>query len=326
MSSFKQLNKADVTTVPYVANKQWNFSFDPNNSSDLLSFTSNDNFKIFKGKLTTGSFSPSEFSLNGQYERQIYSFINHTFYQEYNGDLLNTGSLMFNLLTYESASQQRPTASYFNYNINPNLIKNFPTGTGAEIKVFSFNQKTYGSKILPNSFRIKSGSVTILDDGYGNLFDIGQTEDDYIIPTWPTVDYFFDPTPGGGIYHVGNIFYAHGLAVITNPNYQSTFPIIEDQITFFVQICNFPGLGFNVKRVNVFSSEPIPTNVTITGVAFVGGSPTGFSVTINSGQSFGSSTFFSSGNITSVGTPIISPGAFAPYEFKSVGTSINSVC
>jgi len=207
MSSFKQLNKADITTVPYAANKRWNFSISVSSSSE---------YNVFKGTYTTGTFTPSESTYNGQYERLVYDSINHMFYQSYSGSLLNTGSLMFNITTYESASQQRPTASYFNYNTNPNLIKNFPTGSGAEITILAINPQVYGSKVLPASFKLQSGSIKIIDDGYGNLFDVGQVEDDYVLPTWPTVGYFDDLTPGAGIFHVGNIFYAHGLAVITN--------------------------------------------------------------------------------------------------------------
>ena len=209
MSSFKQLNKADVTTVPYAANKRWSFD---------ISVSSSYEYNIFKGIFATESFTPSELIYNGQYERLIYDSINHMFYQSYSGSLLDTGSLMFNVTTYESASQQRPTGSYFNYNTNPKLIKNFPTGSGAAITIVAINPQVYGSKILPRSFKIQSGSLfKIIDDGYGNLFDVAGLEDDYVLPTWPTVGYFNDLTPGiTEPIHVGNIFYAHGLMVITN--------------------------------------------------------------------------------------------------------------
>jgi len=220
MSSFKQLNKADVTTVPYAANKRW--SFDDSGVNDSR-------FSVYKGTFTTGAFSSTEPTFNGQYRRLIFDSINHLFYQSYSGSLLNTGSLMFNANTYESASQQRPTASYFNYNTNPLLIKNFPTGSGAAITVVAINPQVYGSKILPTTFKIESGSsIKIIDDGYGNLFDIGGLEDDYILPTWPTAGYFNDLTPGvTEAIHVGNIFYAHGITIITNSDYQSVFEDAE---------------------------------------------------------------------------------------------------
>jgi hypothetical protein len=223
MSSFKQLSKADVTTVPYTANKQWVFNFDASVSGS----TYNEYYQVFRGTNITGLFNPLEPSYNNQYERLIYDTINHMFYQSYDGSLLNTGSLMFDVTTYESASQQRPTSSYFNYNTNYLLIKNFPTGSGAEITVLIVNQDTYGSKILPNSFKIVdtpvSPSLKIIDDGFGNIFDVAQYEDDYVLSEWVLANYFNDTTPGNGPIFVGHIFYAHGIVVITNPNYQSLF-------------------------------------------------------------------------------------------------------
>jgi hypothetical protein len=221
MSSFKQLNKADITTVPYAANKRWN----------LNETVSNDKINIFKGTYTTGSFSSSEPTFNGQYERLVYDSINHMFYQSYNGSLLNTGSLMFNTTTYESASQQRPTGAYFDYNTNPLLIKNFPTGAGATIKIIAVNPKVYGSKVLPNSFSYQSGStINITDDGYGNLYNTGSV-------------------------HVGNIFYAHGLAVITNQSssyqnstgsvsFQNEHIIYENEVRCIVRESDF-NLSYN---------------------------------------------------------------------------------
>lgn len=180
MSSFKKLSKADITSVPYAANKQWNFSYNT---------APNDYIVFYKGKKegfnTTGSVTT-----NNQYQSSIYSSINHLFYQSYSGSLLDTGSIMFNVNTYESASQNRPTGSYFDYNINPNLIKNFPSSSNSTISVLSVSQDIFGSKILPYSFRITSSIGTITDDGNGNLYT--------------------------GSEHVGNIFYAHGLVVITN--------------------------------------------------------------------------------------------------------------
>jgi len=191
MSSFKQLSKADVTSVSYAANKQWNLDF-------YCCPTSSEYITLYKGTNFTGSFSPTEPTSSGQYERLVFNSINHLFYQEYT-DVLNTGSLMFDVTTYESASQQRPTNSYFDYNTNPLLIKSFPTGVNESIRVLVINQDIYGSKVLPYSFVLTSSAYSVTDDGYGNLYDSGST-------------------------HVGNLFYAHGIGVITNQDYQLMFP------------------------------------------------------------------------------------------------------
>ena len=164
MSSFKKLSKADITTVPYAANKQWVLPFS-------CPSISNDYFDIYKGTFITGTFALDNYATDpithGQYERLVYNSINHLFYQKYSSSL-DTSSLMFNLNTYQSASQQRPTSSYFDYNINPNLVKNFPTGAGASIRVLAVNQDIYGSKVLPYSFRLSSSVYNMVDDGNGN--------------------------------------------------------------------------------------------------------------------------------------------------------------
>jgi len=192
MSAFKKLSKSDVTVVPYAANKQWNLI--------QCSYpTSSEYFTIYKGTNVTGSFNPDTDPItNDQYERLVYDQINHLFYQTYSASL-DTSSLMFTLDNYESASQQRPTASYFIYNDNANLIKSFPTGAMNSIKVVAINQDIYGNKVLPNSFVLTSSAYSITDDGFGNLYNYGTT-------------------------HIGNIFYAHGLAIITNQASQSIFP------------------------------------------------------------------------------------------------------
>jgi hypothetical protein len=224
MSSFKKLNKADVTTVPYAANKQWWLNYD---SSSL---NGDSRISIYKGTYITGPFTPNDVSIdpitNGQYERLVFDSINHLFYQSYSGSLLDTGSLMFNINTYESASQQRPSASYFDYNNNPFLFKSLPTEVGQGIRVLVINQDTYGSKILPHSFSLSSSAYYIKDDGYGNLFDVSGTEDDYINLLYLQQSFYFnDPTPGVGLKFVGNIFYSHGIVTITAPSYQEMFPL-----------------------------------------------------------------------------------------------------
>ena len=180
MSSFKKLSKADVTTTPYAANKQWVFSY--------ISVP-NDNVIFYRGKKETFNITGST-TLNNQYQSLIFDTINHLFYQSYSGSLLDTGSLMFNINTYTSASQDRSTGSYFNYNTNPLFVNNFPTASNSTINVLSISKDIFGSKILPHSFQITSSIGSITDDGNGNLIH--------------------------GTLPIGNIFYSHGLAIITH--------------------------------------------------------------------------------------------------------------
>jgi len=217
MSSIKKLNKADVTTVPYTANKRWTLNYTTNKPDD--------DYIIYNVGSNISFNSVSDTITNNQYNSLVYSQINHCFYQSYTASL-DTGSLMFNIDTYESASQQRPTSSYFNYNSNPLLIKQFPTGSSETIEVFSINQDIYGSKILPNSLRISGSDYDVRDDGYGNLYDISETGDLYVDLSYITNQYFNDSTPTPGVKFVGNIFYAHGIIIVTNQDYIDGLPSI----------------------------------------------------------------------------------------------------
>ena len=69
------------------------------------------------------------------------------------------------------------------------------------IRIIAINQNLYSTKILPNTFILSSSAYYVADDGYGNLYDYS-----------------------GSITHVGNLFYAHGLGIITNQDYQLMFP------------------------------------------------------------------------------------------------------
>jgi hypothetical protein len=215
MSSFKKLSKSDVTVVPYYANKQWNISID-------CFPTSSDYLTIYKGTNITGTFSSgSDPKSEGEYERLIYAQINQLFYQEYTASL-NTSSLA-NSIYYESASIQRPTSSYFIYNDSDILVKNFPTGANAGIRVVAINQDIYGNKIQPGNFIISSSAYYITDDAYGNLYDIKLAFGSYVSSSFIEPSFFVDVDPAW-ITHIGNIYYAHGLAVITNQDYQLMFP------------------------------------------------------------------------------------------------------
>jgi hypothetical protein len=191
MASFKQLRSSDVITVPVIANKQWNFNYCPIPQNDPY-------ITVYNGINLSGLFNPDgEPITNGQYDRLTYKQIDQLFYHQYSGSL-STASLASSLY-YVSASGQRPTASYFNFNNNPAFISNFPTASNATIKVLSISTNLYGQRVLPYSFQMTSSTYNFVDDGKGNVYD--------------------------SLTHVGNIFYPEGIIVITNSDYQNIFPL-----------------------------------------------------------------------------------------------------
>ena len=225
MSSFKKLSKSDVTVVSNHANKQWILPYCPYP-------TSSEYITIYKGTNFSSSFSlEDDLVTEGQYERLVYSQINQLFYQSYTSSL-DTSSLMFSLNNYESASQQRPTSSYFIYNDSDNLVQNFPTGINdsGSIRVMAINQDIYGSKVLPHHFILSSSAYYVVDDGFGNLYNLSASSAGaYISGGYFSPDEYFvplDPFASNVTKtHVGNIYYAHGLAVITDKDYQNMFPL-----------------------------------------------------------------------------------------------------
>lgn len=247
MSSFKKLSKSDITTVLYTANKQWSLQY---------SGVPNDDIVLYKGRKEPFNITGSTY--NGQYKSLIYSTVNHSYYQSYFGELLNTSSLMLNADTYESASQQRATASYFDYNINPLFVNNFPTSSNSTIEVLSISKNKFGSKVLPYSFNISSSTSVIQDDGNGNLYDISQFNDDYTDIGYVDQNYFNDLTPNVNIIHVGNIFYAQGMVILTTPtssygdiftgsysiSFRNEHRIYENEVRCVVNESNF-NLSYN---------------------------------------------------------------------------------
>jgi hypothetical protein len=157
-----------------------------------------------------------------------YNLINQLFYHN-RTDLVSTSSIM-NTIYYESSSQQPNSSSYYSMNENPGFLNNFPTDEGDRILIMSINQDKYGDSIKPGTFAFSSSAYYIYDDKIGNLFD-EQTA-------------------------IGNIFYSHGLAIITNEasivsilatlpynlSYKNIHVITENNI-----VCNVKSNEFNLS-------------------------------------------------------------------------------
>lgn len=195
MGSFIKLTNSDVSVTPYKANKKWSLDYEgyPNDDEYIV---------IYNGTNLVGTFSTTEPETEGEFDRLVYASVNQLFYQKRSDYGVSTGSLGSSLY-YEDPTGMYSTGSYFNYNDNPTFINNFPTGSNEGIRVIKIRQDIYGSQLKPTTVELTSTAYDIVDDGLGNLFD-----------TLPE-----DPV------HVGNVFYSHGLLVITNQEYQMMFPL-----------------------------------------------------------------------------------------------------
>lgn len=119
-----------------------------------------------------------------------YRVIKQLYYQQYlTGSVLNSAS-------YWDTSWQSSTAASGTFD-DTNLL--FPSQSGKNISFLAIPTLTFGEQISRNTFRIAttgSGAYNLIDDGNGNIID--------------TVS---------NLTHVGNIFYAQGIATITNNDY-----------------------------------------------------------------------------------------------------------
>lgn len=186
MSSFKKIKRSDIFSIPIVMNKQWEFEYNNISNDNLINF--------YNGKKSTILFGEeNEYITNGEYDKLIYDYINHSFYQNYTNKL-STSSLKSSLY-YENITDDRPTSSYFEFKTN-NFIPTFPTSSGSEIKVIKISPKIFGERIKPLSLSISSSRGYIRDDGYGNIKD-----------SWNN--------------NIGNVFYSQGTIIISDPNFQS---------------------------------------------------------------------------------------------------------
>jgi hypothetical protein len=162
--------------------------------------TPNDGYITYYIGTNTPFSSNGNTTTNGEYQSSIYALANQLYYQNYTTSL-NTQSLATSIY-YESASSQRATSSYYDYGFR----NNFPSQSGAQIGVLGVSSDLYGNNILPYTFRVSSSNFDVTDDGKGNLISSSIL--------------------------IGNVFYAQGMCVITNPNFTGSLTNTTSSISF----------------------------------------------------------------------------------------------
>ena len=206
MGAYKQFLTSDIIITPFEVNKSFTFQGASELTASIVSIDR------FLGLNTSSLFNPITDPTTGQvstqYQRLIYNSIKELFYSNYlsssYGDPANVGFIVpgndeaGNILVGSPSS----TGRYFNYKqTDLTFAKYFPTASDSTIGVISIPSRLFGNYIQPNSFIWKSSSFTITDDGEGNLVS------------------------GSTIY--GNIFYYHGLAVITSGSSTDIFNFVS---------------------------------------------------------------------------------------------------
>jgi hypothetical protein len=241
--AYKKLNPAEIKSVPYVANKQYEYdssSYAENNIQtyigEYIPIDTDQPFDAVNDNLTT----------DGNYRRLIYESIRHLYYQNYITASSQDQDIADDALIYpDNTNYFWHSSSYDNYLQNTMNSGSFPnfrefpyfqtvqydfdaTGSqygdalyfienSAKIRVISVPKDKYGEGFKPGSFVISGSEFYMADDGQGNIYD-------YIKVIARYGQRFYSAAPG---YYsgedlaipVGNVFYNHGIAVITNVDY-----------------------------------------------------------------------------------------------------------
>ena len=242
--AYKKLNPAEIKSVPYVANKQYEY--------DSSSYVDN-NIQTYIGEyipITTDQpFDPQNDNLttDQQYRRLIFESIRHLYYQNYVTKSSQDQDIGDDTLVYpENTNYFWHSSSYDNYiqnTMNSGSFSNFKSfpyfekvendydGTAAygsalyfvenaaKIRVISIPKNIYGEGVKPYTFELSGSEFFIADDGQGNLFDYVALTSEYNAAEYSNPISKYAGNANSLAVPVGNIFYNHGIAVITNQDY-----------------------------------------------------------------------------------------------------------
>jgi hypothetical protein len=188
MSVFKSFITSDVIVSPFEVNKSFTFK-----GNELTS--SNVEIDRYIGLNNTsplwvsGSYPTGQISIQDQI--LVYRSIKELYYSNYlegiNGSPAGTAS--FNVDGTITGPTYTP--NYYNY-LSTTLPANryFPTGSNETIGVFSIPSNLWGEYLKPGSVIISDGTITLMDDGNGNMI-------------YNSLKY-------------GDVIYEHGIIIITS--------------------------------------------------------------------------------------------------------------
>ena len=202
MNAYKQFLASDLIVSPFEVNKSFTFK----GANELTG--SNVGIDRFQGLSTSSLFNPytdpTTGQLSTQYQRLVYSSIKQLYYSNFTnatqsyGSPVNTASLIPGSdPSGDTLSGSLSSAGRF-YNCSQTSLtfpKYFPTSSDSLVGVMSIPVGLFGNFIQPGSFKWIAPSGSIYDDGEGNLIFSSSGE------------------------MCGNIFYSHGLAIITSDSY-----------------------------------------------------------------------------------------------------------
>jgi hypothetical protein len=206
MSVFKQFITSDVIVSPFEVNKSFTFQ-----GNELTG--SNVEIDRYIGRNVTESlWVPGSYptgQINIQDQILVYRSIRELYYSNYisgsNGSPVGTAS--FN----NDGTITGPiyTPNYYNYLSTTLLVNRYiPTGSDETIGVISIPSNLWGEYLKPGSVIISNGTITLQDDGNGNMLYNSQKYGD-VIYEHGVIIITSDGITGQGGY--GGIVYGSGV-------------------------------------------------------------------------------------------------------------------
>jgi hypothetical protein len=188
MSVFKSFITSDVIVSPFEVNKSFTFQ-----GNELTG--SNVGIDRFIGRNITSSLWVSGSYPTGQINIQdeilVYRSIKELYYSNYisGSDGSPAGTASFN--TDGTITGPFYTPNYYNYLSSTLLADRYiPTGSNETIGVISIPSNLFGEYLKPGTVSISNGSITLTDDGNGNMI-------------YNSLKY-------------GDVIYEHGMIIITS--------------------------------------------------------------------------------------------------------------
>ena len=230
MSAFKQFTTKEVTVTPFIADKGFTFI-----GAEITGSTVGIN--IYKGlnvKYTSSNNEQTGYEYSSS-NSSIYNSVKQLYYTNYisssTGDMMVTSSVLPGATRADDYYYGPIEAPLYENYLQSSLEQQryWPTASGGEITVFAVPTQLYGEKIVPTTFEYSyTGSafpngLFLTDDGDGNIISGSEV--------------------------VGQIFYSHGISVLTTHSCQL---IARDLISFPSQ--------FNTQKFQFSSSLTIFEN------------------------------------------------------------------
>jgi hypothetical protein len=196
MSAWKQFLASDIIVTPFTVNKNFNFPYSQWATGSDGQLVGIDRFlginvDWFDDQSTTGTLST-------EYQALIYQSAKQLYYSNYlsssAGDNVSQPVLFPGSNTSGDVLIGAIQSPLYDNFLQSTLVPTrfIPTGSGDTIGVISIPSKLYGDYIVPNTFRFTSASVSLIDDGEGNIIVESNGS------------------------NFGNIIYTQGLIILTN--------------------------------------------------------------------------------------------------------------